>query len=1022
MGQLNNLYVSSSFQGLLKMTDSTQGLTNTLQTIQTGDGSNSPLQMSLTEVNISGSFFINNVPITNGTSGTSGTSGSDGTDGTSGTNGTSGSNGSDGTSGTSGSNGTDGTDGTSGSSGTDGTSGTSGSSGTDGTSGTSGSSGTDGTSGQSVNLFPYNARVNIQSGNPGNTNIIWNNATQSGATEINVSHLDRDNNDVDVLLGLIPSGSTIIIQDQNDSTQYQKWVVGTGVESAPNTYWTFPITLVDFTHQFTGGENILFIVGQLPSGTSGSSGTSGTSGTSPADLNRTGLITTGSVTDTQQITGSLILGNTVISGSLIGNTVNGGLIQIRTEASLSGSVPLYISSSSPVSQSNLIFGGAGPTSALLTGSIVISGSNNIMLQNARTSTVGSYGYLGGSNIGNTYPTLNTASLVSPTVNNNNLNTFLFLNFTTSSLAVPNFSNNVNIGGATISHQSGSLSMTANIIGGGGITTNANTTTLSANNVIQSNLFGNGTTTLNQISSSIQYFQNVGGGVTVSNQYSSSVSTAVNNINLNRNTFGGSSNVITVSGSNSANRRQFQDNTIFGTGNRVNSDYSTSTGGHLTATALLGQNLIVSASHTSTTVGGTVMVGRYNATGSLQESSQDTVFVVGTGTSDGNRRNALRIDNNNNSNFTGSVNISGSLLLNGVAVSGDRNGLITTGSAGGSQSITGSLSVNGAQSNTGSVTISGAANGLTITGNAGALTIQSGSIRLNNDGQAQILNPQGGTNVMYVDGTNKNFFFGNVPKSQSGRFSGDTGNFIVSPTYAAFETGSNNILLGTGNIGLMSGSNNLRIGGEPNFGSSDYSDTLYIGGTGGVNTNIIQKSGVSSPIQLGYSTEVTGSLNVSNGITGSLQGTASFAISASYAPDGSNRNGLITTGSIAGSQSITGSLIISGSVNITGSVQGNVNSLSISSNTASLNLNEANFFTLQLVSGSATHIEPTNIKPGQTINIKLNTTGSATVTFPSSVDQVSGSSYVPSTGTTTDIITLISFDSSILYLANVKNLI
>ena len=63
MGQLNNLYVSSSFQGLLKMTDSTSGLTSTLQTVQGGDGSNSPLQMSLTQVNISGSLTVNGAPI-----------------------------------------------------------------------------------------------------------------------------------------------------------------------------------------------------------------------------------------------------------------------------------------------------------------------------------------------------------------------------------------------------------------------------------------------------------------------------------------------------------------------------------------------------------------------------------------------------------------------------------------------------------------------------------------------------------------------------------------------------------------------------------------------------------------------------------------------------------------------------------------------------------------------------------------------------------------------------------------------
>jgi hypothetical protein len=108
--------------------------------------------------------------------------------------------------------------------------------------------------------------------------------------------------------------------------------------------------------------------------------------------------------------------------------------------------------------------------------------------------------------------------------------------------------------------------------------------------------------------------------------------------------------------------------------------------------------------------------------------------------------------------------------------------------------------------------------------------------------------------------------------------------------------------------------------------------------------------------------------------------------------------------------------------ITGSVQGNVNALSISSNTASLNLNDGNFFTLQLVSGSATHINPSNIKPGQTINILLNTTGSGTVNFPSSVKQISGSAYVPTTTTGTDIITLVSFDSTNLYLANVKNLV
>ena len=153
------------------------------------------------------------------------------------------------------------------------------------------------------------------------------------------------------------------------------------------------------------------------------------------------------------------------------------------------------------------------------------------------------------------------------------------------------------------------------------------------------------------------------------------------------------------------------------------------------------------------------------------------------------------------------------------------------------------------------------------------------------------------------------------------------------------------------------------------------------------------------------------ISSSNGFTGSLEGTASFAtnaLSASYAP--------------STPFPFTGDAIITGSLTITGSVYGNINALSISSNTASMDLTKGDFFTLQLVSGSNTRIEPTNIRAGQTISLLLSTTGSATVSFPSSVKQVSGSSYTPTTTTSKDIVTLIAFDTTDLYLANVKNLI
>jgi hypothetical protein len=251
-----------------------------------------------------------------------------------------------------------------------------------------------------------------------------------------------------------------------------------------------------------------------------------------------------------------------------------------------------------------------------------------------------------------------------------------------------------------------------------LTSTQNTLQSDTRSTFTQNIIGGNTTILNHTSSSLLYQFNIGGGITVNNNYSSSVSTATNNVNVQGNIFGGAGNTLTISGSNTSNRRNINNNFVFGRTNVINSQHSGSSGGQMSSTMVFGQELIVSASNTSITVGGSVFVGRYNATGSLQESTQDTVFVVGTGTSAGLRRNGLRIDSNSNTTISGSVliaaptnfghqpslvlgsfsntnaaanitgsvgvsgsiNITGSIMLNGAAVgASDRNGLITTGS-------------------------------------------------------------------------------------------------------------------------------------------------------------------------------------------------------------------------------------------------------------------------------------------------------------------------------------------------------
>jgi hypothetical protein len=123
---------------------------------------------------------------------------------------------------------------------------------------------------------------------------------------------------------------------------------------------------------------------------------------------------------------------------------------------------------------------------------------------------------------------------------------------------------------------------------------------------------------------------------------------------------------------------------------------------------------------------------------------------------------------------------------------------------------------------------------------------------------------------------------------------------------------------------------------------------------------------------------------------------------------------------------TGTVVsINSAAEVTGSLRGQVSTLSISSNTASVNMSTNNFFTLSLVNGAGTNINPTNINPGQTVNILVTqgSLGTGTVTFPSLVKQPSGSLYTGSAvSNAVDIVTMIAFDSTNVYVSSVRNMI
>ncbi len=115
---------------------------------------------------------------------------------------------------------------------------------------------------------------------------------------------------------------------------------------------------------------------------------------------------------------------------------------------------------------------------------------------------------------------------------------------------------------------------------------------------------------------------------------------------------------------------------------------------------------------------------------------------------------------------------------------------------------------------------------------------------------------------------------------------------------------------------------------------------------------------------------------------------------------------------------------SNSTVISGSLQSAVDTITIASNTASLDFNGPQLQTLELVSGSETRLEATNTKNGVTINLQVKqpSDGYGTLIIPSfPFKEPSDSHYSASAAVDAiDILTFIKYDTNDIFVANVKN--
>jgi cytoskeletal protein CcmA (bactofilin family) len=174
----------------------------------------------------------------------------------------------------------------------------------------------------------------------------------------------------------------------------------------------------------------------------------------------------------------------------------------------------------------------------------------------------------------------------------------------------------------------------------------------------------------------------------------------------------------------------------------------------------------------------------------------------------------------------------------------------------------------------------------------------------------------------------------------------------------------------------------------------------------------------------FSSSTNARLNSIESVTASIAGTNAFTQSTNDRLNSiENRTGSYAT---TGSNTFIGTETITGSLVITGSAYGNVITLSIISNTASMDMSSANYFELSLVAGATTRLRATNVGRGQTVNLLINqsspTTGS--LVFGSEFRFPFTNTYTASFGTSSiDIISFVTFGStSSVYAAPINNLL
>jgi len=344
------------------------------------------------------------------------------------------------------------------------------------------------------------------------------------------------------------------------------------------------------------------------------------------------------------------------------------------------------------------------------------------------------------------------------------------------------------------------------------------------------------------------------------------------------------------------------------------------------------------------------------------------------------------------NITSSGYISASSLnLSGTLTASLQTGYVWVGNSGNVSTIVATSSF-ASSINTGSFATTGSNSFIGTEIITGSLIVSSSTTPLIVSGN---ITQQGAFSFILSGSTSKVTINQNSVTVTSGSVVGAQTLATLSRTVGISHTSASN------QIGIQSNANALGSYGP-------YPIIFVTSGSNSVTYNPIQFQNATSytdgrttfttPIQALAGEEVTGSLSVSgsNTLIGTKTITGSVFISGSK--------------TIIGTNTVTGSMITTGSFILTGSAQGNVVSMSIASNTASMDFNAGNYFELT-ASVSPLNINVINLSKGTTSTLSISGSTASTITFSPNVLQPTGSAYTASVSGQTDILSFVAFNNS-----------